>query len=72
MVTPAAMSKETKYIAIKVKDLSHWLWFERTKVTRENGNFTGVGGWGDDGAYTEISVDESLIEGEILSDALQY
>lgn len=61
-----------KYIAIKVKGLNHWLWFERDKVIRDGRTFNGTGGWGKDGAFINIKVDESKIEGEIESDTLQY
>lgn len=66
------ISKETKYLAIKVAGLSHWLWFERAKVTVSSNLFTGKEGWGDDGAFTEVCVNTDLIEGEMASDTLQY
>lgn len=66
------MNKETKYQAIKLKSLNHWLWFKTDNVKRENGRFIGVGGWGKGGEFTEISINESDIEGEISSDSPQY
>lgn len=62
----------SKYIAIKVRGLAPWLWFERSKTMREQGVFTGVGGWGESGSHTEITTDVELIEAEISSEALQY
>jgi len=61
-----------KYIAIKVKGINHWIWFEKEKAIRQGGNFIGDAGWGKDGAYTSITISESQIEGEITSDSLQY
>lgn len=66
------MRKTTKYIAIKVKGLNHWLWFDTTKVTRDSGIFIGKGGWGKSGAFTEIKIEERYISGEIESTDLQY
>ncbi len=66
------MSKAREYIAIKIKSLDFWLWFESEKVKRENGVFEGKAGWGKDGAFTEITVNENEISGEIHSDTLQY
>ena len=67
-----SISKDSKYIAIKVRGLTPWLWFARVNVSRNMGIFTGVNGWGEQGNLTEISVDENLIEGEISSAVLQY
>jgi hypothetical protein len=61
-----------EYIAIKVKGLNHWLWFEVEKVKREYGTFVGKGGWGKDGGNTDITVNENEITGEMHSDTLQY
>lgn len=66
------MKTNSKYVAIKVKGIDHWFWFDRTGVSRDNGVFRGLDGWGDGGAMTEITVDEGLIEGEIASESLQY
>lgn len=66
------INKTSKYLAIKVRGLDHWLWFERVKTTMESGMFIGMGGWGIDGKHTEIKVDQDLIEAEISSEALQY
>jgi len=62
----------SKYLAIKVQGLNYWIWFETSKVKEENGNFEGKGGWGKEGAFTEITVPLTLIEGRIYSDALRY
>jgi hypothetical protein len=59
-----------KYIAIKVKGYSYWLWFEKAKIKRENYKFIGTEGWGKDGALTCITIDTSEIVGEINSDEL--
>jgi len=61
-----------KYIAIKVRGLSHWLWFDLNKVTRVDGKFIGKAGWGLDGVFTEIDIPETEIVGEITSSNLQY
>ena len=61
-----------KYIAVKVKGISHWFWFLSENVTRQNGQFVGKDGWGKGGAYTNLDVKESCIEGELNSEKLQY
>jgi len=64
--------KECKYIAIKVEDFNHWLWFKAEKVTEKNGRFIGLAGWGLNGNYTEIDIEIGFIEGRIHSDHPQY
>jgi hypothetical protein len=64
--------KNLKYMAIKVKGIKHWLWFETEKVTRDSNNFTGRDGWGKGGNLTDISVHENDIIGEMYSEAPQY
>jgi hypothetical protein len=66
------MIKPQKYTAIKLIGLPHWLWFETTKTKKENGRFIGSEGWGCGGAFTNVDVDASEIQGEINSEALQY
>jgi len=61
-----------KYVAIKVRGLKHWLWFDKDKVEELGGIFTGEGGWGDGGALTEITVSTEDIVGRIFSENLQY
>lgn len=61
-----------KYIAIKVKGIAHWLWFETKKVKHINHEFIGKDGWGKGGALTNITVSEDEIIGEIHSENLQY
>jgi len=61
-----------KYIAIKVKGFDHYIWFELSNTSREDGNFLGIQGWGKNGAFTEISVPVSEIISEIKSSELQY
>lgn len=61
-----------KYTAVKVVGFNHWFWFETSKVSREDGKFVGKDGWGQRGAYTNLTVNEDHIEGEISSEALQY
>lgn len=65
-------NSDDKYIAIKVEGISHWLWFEKDKVTEESGRFVGKSGWGSNGAFTEIDVNISRIQGRITSAELQY
>lgn len=62
----------SKYIAVKVKGIEHWFWFESAKVTRNGGIFVGKDGWGKGGAYTNLSIKEEMIEGELQSEDLQY
>jgi len=64
--------KTCKYIAIKVKGLENWLWFETKEVTEKKGRFIGLSGWGELGMYTEIDTDNSQIIGRIHSDFPQY
>lgn len=66
------LGKNKQYIAIKLKNFSHWLWFERIHVVKANGEFVGLYGWGADGAGTDVKVHVNQIEGEMYSDALQY
>jgi hypothetical protein len=61
-----------KYVAVKIRGIEHWFWFARDMIKRECYKFIGKGGWGKDGAYTNINVDENLIEGELDSNELQY
>jgi len=61
-----------KYIAIKLKGYSYWIWFEVSKTDTENNIFRGSKGWGKDGALTEIEVSENEIIGKIFSENLQY
>ena len=61
-----------KYVAIKIKGFDHYIWFQKSKTIRENGNFIGIEGWGKRGAFTEITIAESEIIGEIKSAELQY
>ena len=61
-----------KYIAIKLRGLKHQLWFEVEKTETQNYTFIGTGGWGKDGAYTDITVSENEIVGRIYSEDLQY
>lgn len=65
-------NKKMKYVAIKVKGLKDWLWFEKTRVLEENCRFIGKKGWGNDGALTEIDISEDEIVGRIESESLQY
>ena len=60
-----------KYIAIKLKGLDHWLWFEKSKTVNHLGVFCGSEGWGKRGALTTIKVATNQIVGEIKSDELQ-
>jgi len=62
----------TKYIAIKVKGVTHWLWFKTEKVERINHKFIGKDGWGKGGTLTNITVSEDEIIGELHSENLQY
>ena len=61
-----------KYIAIKIKGLNHWLWFEQQKVKDDGIKFEGKDGWGKNGEYICIETDKSTIEGYIYSHTLQY
>jgi hypothetical protein len=61
-----------KYLAIKVKGLNHWLWFNRSEVTEEDGIFIGKSGWGKDKELTNITIPVKLIQARLESDALQH
>lgn len=61
-----------KYVAIKIKGLDHWLWFEQKEVINDEIKFKGKNGWGKNGALTSIEINKSSIEGYIYSDILQY
>ena len=61
-----------EYIAIKVKGLNYYLWFKTKEITFENGRFSGTGGWGDSGTYTNIECDTCEIISIIYSDSPQY
>lgn len=64
--------KPLKYMAIRVKGFDYWLWFATEDTSVESGTFTGKGGWGNGGAFTEIEVSTSDITGRISSDMPQY
>ena len=64
--------KGSKYVAVKVEGYQRWLWFKRENVTRDGGRYIGKGGWGLNGAHTEIDVDERLVQGEMASEGLQH
>lgn len=70
----AAASKlpKTKYLAVKIACLPHFVWFKRSKVREEDGLFHGHDGWGEDGALTHLSCTVQAIEARIESEALQY
>ena len=61
-----------KYLAVKLKDFSYWIWFEIEKVERVEGRFVGTEGWGRGGTRTDLDIKESLIDGEMKSNELQY
>ena len=61
-----------KYVAIKLKDFDHWIWFEKEKTTEALGCFCGTDGWGKGGARTSIKVKSDTIVGMLDSDELQY
>ena len=62
-----------KYLAIKIKSFNHWIWFKKENVAEDSiTGFSGKGGWGKDGAMTDVSIPINLIEGRIESNELQY
>lgn len=64
-----------KYIAIKVKGLDFWLWFENDPehYSNEQGKITGIKGWGRNGNYIEsFSCDSSEVVAAMYSEALSY
>ena len=61
-----------KYVAIKVKGISHYFWFKKENVTISGGTFKGNEGWGKGGALTNITTPESEIISRIESNELQY
>lgn len=64
--------KAKEYTAIKVKCFDHWLWFKTDNITETDFLFTGLGGWGVDGALTEIEIPPSLIEARMTSTNPQF
>jgi len=57
------------YISIKVKGVDSWMTFRKDEVERNGTLFKGKNGWGKNKATINfVSVQESLIEGESLSD----
>ena len=40
---------QDKYIGVKLRGMETWLWFLTSKVTEQDGNFVGKGGWGSGG-----------------------
>lgn len=60
------------YTAFKLKTLPYWVWFDTGKVERTGGRISATMGWTGDGNGTigSISFKESMIEGEMTSDAL--
>ena len=64
--------EETKYIAVKLKGLNHFIWFRTSKVITSLGCFIGKNGWGKNGALTNLKCYEKDIEAYIYSDELQY
>jgi hypothetical protein len=61
-----------KYIGIKPKGFNHYIWFETEKTINDLGVFIGEGGWGKNGAFTNIKCYSSEIDSYIYSDSLQY
>lgn len=61
-----------KYIAVKLKGLDNWIWFEKSKTVNYLGVFCGTDGWGKNGERTSIKVKVEEIFGEMESDKLQY
>jgi len=61
-----------KYLAVKLKGLNHFVWFERQKTKQAQGQFAGQGGWGARGVATNIQCQVSAVEAWIYSEELQY
>jgi hypothetical protein len=61
-----------KYIAIKVKANSYYIWFETEKTAEVNGEFVGKDGWSSGGVLTNINCDSKQIKSIIYSDELFY
>lgn len=63
----------SKYIAIKLAGLSHYIWFDRKQgVTSDGVRFHGRGGWGKEGASTHVDCLISDITSIIYSNELKY
>ncbi len=60
-----------KFLAIKIKEVDFWIWFEKTKVEESTLVFTGQRGWGKQGRDISIEVSPHLIEGRMEADELQ-
>lgn len=61
-----------KYIGIKVKGINHWIWFATKNSEITNFHFIGKGGWGKNGAFTNVDVPTEEIIGTIYSESPQY
>lgn len=61
-----------KYLAVKVKDVDFWMWFETAKVYEDGNLFSAEDGWGKNGAKINVNLDKRDIIGRIESDTLQY
>ena len=48
-----------KYLAIKVRGLPHWIWFETKQTVEVSDTFKGSNGWGKNGAQTDVEVPSS-------------
>ena len=60
------------YIAVKVKGLDFFIWFESKKVTIENGIFIGTSGLGKDKCKTNLECRQVDIIATIHSSSLQF
>lgn len=60
------------YIAVKVKGLDFFIWFESKKVTIENGIFIGTSGLGKDRHNTNLECSQFEIIATIYSSGLQF
>ena len=59
-------------IAVKIKSVPHWLWFEAAKTAETEDRFIGKEGWGADGKAVNVDVPPDILEGRIESDALMH
>jgi hypothetical protein len=61
-----------EYIAVKVKGLDFFIWFQIKDVTIEDGLFIGTSGWGKDRCATNLECKQADIVATIHSSELQF
>lgn len=66
------LNTKAAYVAVKLKGLPHFLWFERGRYRESATQFAGCDGWGPGGALTHAGGALDQIEARLFSDELSY